>query len=244
VQRALRKLERDHIQKELLGANLRLELDRVPLWREPGHVSIKQLAEDFAQYLYLPRLVSPEVLIAAVQHAVHLPTWEADAFAIADGWDEQAQRYQGLRVGNSDGIGMQTILVKPGLAKQQLEREAPPKGEGQAGSAADPSGAMEVRNGGYQPQSGPSTGQSQPPLPRLLKRFHGTVELNAQRVSRDAGQIAQEILQHLVGQVGAEVNVSVEIHAHLPEGAADHIVRTVTENARTLGFRDFGFEEE
>ena len=30
----------------------------------------------------------------------------------------------------------------------------------------------------------------------------------------------------------------------IPAGASDHVVRTVTENSRQLGFRDFGFEEE
>ena len=39
----------------LAGTRLRMELDRIPLWRG-DHVAIKQLAEDFARYLYLPRL--------------------------------------------------------------------------------------------------------------------------------------------------------------------------------------------
>src|SRR6266571_5376639 len=44
----------------LAGTRLRMELDRVPLWRG-DHVSIKLLLEDFARYLYLPRLKGPEV---------------------------------------------------------------------------------------------------------------------------------------------------------------------------------------
>ena len=35
----------------------------VPLWRG-DHVAVKQLVEDFARYLYLPRLAGPEVLVA------------------------------------------------------------------------------------------------------------------------------------------------------------------------------------
>ena len=51
--RAARKL----IGEELLipeysGVRLRMDLDRVPLWREDGaHVQVKQLCEDVAQYL-------------------------------------------------------------------------------------------------------------------------------------------------------------------------------------------------
>jgi len=35
----------------------------------------------------------------------------------------------------------------------------------------------------------------------------------------------------------------MEIHAELPEGTPEHIVRTVTENCRTLKFTNYGFEE-
>jgi hypothetical protein len=82
-----------------------------------------------------------------------------------------------------------------------------------------------------------------PPAPRL-KRFHGTVVLEADRVGRDAGRIAEELISHLVVQAGAKVTVTLEIDAQLPEGAADQLVRTVTENARTLKFTSQGFERE
>ena len=59
---------------------LRMELDRVPLWRD-DHVSVKQLVEDFAKYNYLPRLRDPSVLAQAIQTGVALMTWEQDSFA-------------------------------------------------------------------------------------------------------------------------------------------------------------------
>ena len=40
---------------EYSGARLRMDLDRVPLWRG-DHVTLKQLWSDYSQYLYLPRL--------------------------------------------------------------------------------------------------------------------------------------------------------------------------------------------
>jgi hypothetical protein len=58
-----------------------------------------------------------------------------------------------------------------------------------------------------------------------------------------AGKVAEEILQHLVGEMGADVRVTLEIEARLPNGAPENVVRTVTENARTLGFKSQGFEE-
>jgi hypothetical protein len=81
------------------------------------------------------------------------------------------------------------------------------------------------------------------PLP-AVRRFFGTVTLDPTRVGRDAGRIAEEVISHLVGQVGADVIVRLEIAADLPKGASDQVVRTVTENSRTLKFDTQGFERE
>jgi hypothetical protein len=61
---------------------------------------------------------------------------------------------------------------------------------------------------------------------------------------RDAARIAEEIVQHLTGIVRADVEITIEINADLPDGASDKTIRDVTENCRTLKFTDFGFEED
>lgn len=68
--------------------------------------------------------------------------------------------------------------------------------------------------------------------------------LDPQRVGRDAGRIADEVLTHLVGLVGANVRVTLEIEVDIPGGAPDNVVRIVTENGRTLSFHDSAFESE
>ncbi len=70
------------------------------------------------------------------------------------------------------------------------------------------------------------------------------MELDSDRVGRDAGRIAEEIISHLTTETGAKVTVTLEIQAELPEGAPDTLVRTVTENCRTLKFSNHGFERE
>jgi hypothetical protein len=62
-------------------------------------------------------------------------------------------------------------------------------------------------------------------------------------VGRDASRIADEVIAHLAGQVGANVKVTLEIEADLQSGAPENVVRTVTENCRTLKFDKHGFEE-
>jgi hypothetical protein len=63
-------------------------------------------------------------------------------------------------------------------------------------------------------------------------------------VGRDAGRVADEVIAHLAGLVGATVKVTLDIAAEIPSGAPDQVVRTVTENSRTLKFKSQGFEQQ
>ena len=200
--------------------------------------------EDFARYLYLPRLAGPEVLVQAIRDGVALLTWQSDTFAYAESHDEGAARYRGLRGGQLVSLTAESagLLVKPDVAQRQMDAEAPPAttgaipgGEAGAGIPAGGSSTTDPGARGYTP------GGVSAPRPR---RFHGTVPLDPARVGRDASRIADEVIAHLAGQVGAEVTVTLEIEASLPNGASDQIVRTVTENSRTLKFTSHGFEKE
>jgi predicted AAA+ superfamily ATPase len=214
------------------GARLRMDLDRVPLWRG-DHVEVRQLWSDYAQYLYLPRLRDASVLIAAVEDGVSLITWETDGFAFADAWDEAEGRYVGLRCAEQMALGdLRGLLVKPEVASLQLaaEKPEPPARE---------------------PDPGPGPGRKPiSPEPeqtreedRRPRRFYGSVQLDPLRVGRDAAQIGEAVVQHFSGLMGASVKVRLEVEAEIPEGAPDDVVRTVTENARTLKFDQHGFEE-
>jgi hypothetical protein len=69
------------------------------------------------------------------------------------------------------------------------------------------------------------------------------VRLDAVRLGRDAARVAEEVVQRLSGIVGANVEVTLEIRAEIPDGASEKVVRDVTENCRTLRFDTYGFEE-
>lgn len=87
-----------------------------------------------------------------------------------------------------------------------------------------------------------SPGQPQPPKP---KRYHGTVVLDSARTGRDASRIADEVITHLVGLVGSNVKITLEIDAEVSAGVPDNVVRRVMENSRTLKFdSSTGFERE
>ena len=65
------------------------------------------------------------------------------------------------------------------------------------------------------------------------KRFHGTVTLDATRVGRDASRIADEVIAHLAGLVGARVTVTIEIEAEIP--AAARQITSCAPSPRTAG---------
>lgn len=111
------------------------------------------------------------------------------------------------------------LLVNPDVVSKQLdaERGAPATG-GESMQANDGStGITPAQSDGTRPVS---------PAPVAAKpnRFHGSVTLDPTRVGRDASKIAEEVIAHLAGLMGADV--------------------TVTENCRTLKFSDHGFESE
>ena len=88
------------------------------------------------------------------------------------------------------------------------------------------------------------TPYSTPQPPAIPRRFHGSVSLDPLRVGRDAGRVAEEVIQHLTGLVGSDVKVILDVSASIPDGVPENVVRTVTENARTLKFEQLGFEFE
>lgn len=242
--RAGKKLRGDELLVPgMAGTRLRMELDRVPLWRG-DHVSIQQLVEDFARYHYLPRLTGPGVLVEAIRKGLGLLLWNHESFAYADSYDEVEGRYRGLRAGQHVNVtddDLTGLLVNPEAALRQLEQEKPltAPDEGVGGAIA----------GAHEPTTDPAAGGASPeagvrPKPADPKRYHGSVSLDPTRAGRDASRIGDEVLAHLAGLVGAEVTVTLEIEASIPSGAPDHVVRTVTENSRTLKFRDSGFEQE
>jgi hypothetical protein len=218
-----------------------MELDRVPLWRG-DHVAIQQLQEDYARYLYLPRLRQSEVLFRAIRDGLGLLTWSQDSFAYADTFDESLGRYRGLRSGqivnvSADNSGGLLVKAEPAQKQQQAETKM---------STTSPT--TTGKNRGTSPQE-PKPSQIAGGLPRPRevskpRRYHGSVNLEPTRVGRDAGRVADEVIAHLAGLVGSSVRVTLEIQADVPNGAPDNVVRTVTENSRTLKFLSYGFEDE
>jgi hypothetical protein len=241
--RSAKKLKNeDLLAIEMGGIRLRPELDKIPLWRG-DHVNVKTLADDMAKYPYLPRLRDPDVLLGAIRDGVEQLTWRTETFAYADGWDEVRKRYKGLKAGCSVRVLMdgQSVLVKPDVAAAQMKADVEAAAAGASGSIPSTSAASPGSAGAE--ASPAAVGGRQAPTPPQLRRFHASILINPLRLTRDASQIASEVVQHLAGIVGAKVEIILEVRAELPDGASEKLARDVTENCRTMGFGTYGFEE-
>jgi len=201
-------------------------------------VLVHQLADDFFQYPYLPRLKNAAVLLDAIEDGVATITWRDDTFAYADAYDEASGRYQGLKAGQSMKAAhdLKSVVVKADAASLQIEKETQKKtGEVQE----RPQTLGTVPSGSPQEGSGAAPAEAKP-----LKRFYGSVSVDALKASRDVGKIAEEVLIHLVNLDGAKAEVTLEVQVDIPGGVPDSVQRIVRENCAALKFKECGFEEE
>jgi Swt1-like HEPN/Protein of unknown function (DUF499) len=234
---AVRVAKKLHNEEALIteysGARLRMDLDRVPLWRG-DRVGLKQLWSDYSQYLYLPRLRDSAVMLDAIRSGVALLTWNPDSFAYASAFDESTSRYSGLVAGQHPAVVLDAtaVVVKPDAAARQLGEDKPAPTPTSDEEQTDPLA------GGVTPEPvlGPA---AEPTLPR---RFYGRVSLDPLRMLRDLGDIAEAVVGQL-GRADADVAVTLEIEATSTTGFDDDVRRTISENAQTLKFESQEFEE-
>lgn len=240
--RASRKLKSEELLLTSFGGTrLRMDLDKIPLWRGDS-VEIRQLVEDYGRYLYLPRLQDEKILLGAIMNGLSLLTWQQDSFAYADGYDEGTKRFRGIQSGGRNitlaDADTRSLLVKPDVAARQIEEESALIGLESTRSTA--TGAGESSTGA------PSGAASEPGTQSaaIPKRFFASVVLDPSRIVHDAGQVADEVVVHLSSLLGAKLRVTLEIEAEVEDGVPESVVRTVTENSRTLRFDQHGFESE
>lgn len=241
--RASQKLEFDaDLLKKIGPSILRREIDKVPLWRG-DHVSIRQLVEDFAKHLYLPRLTNTQTLLNSISEGVALSSWELDGFAYADGFDEVTGRYQGLQVGSLPMLHEMDsgLIVKPEVAQAQFAAEE--KADKASGATTSPDGADPGAVGGATTSSDPDgrneeTTVSKPSAP---KHFHASLRVSPTKLVPETNKFSHEVLSHLAAKLGARVEITIDVQADLEEGFDPDTIRVVTENLRALKV-DGGFE--
>jgi predicted AAA+ superfamily ATPase len=220
---------------------LRLNLDGplASLW-EHGSTTAGQVWDAYSRYLYLHRLRDAAVLFDSVGSAPNTTAWTTEGFGVAEAEDpRQPGRFAGLVAGAmTSGVRSTSILVRPDVAELQIEQEL---------AARRAASEVSDEKHEFPDEPGPDTraaiDSGRASAPAALRRFYGVVRADPDRLSRDAGRVAQEIVAHLQGLVGTDMEITIEIKASNPQGFPEDVRKIVSENAAALRFGDHGFEQ-
>jgi len=181
--------------------------------------------EDTMRYLYLPRLKNCSVLEQAIVKGAN----SQDFFGTAYGHHEG--KFDGFKLSDANvQLDDTLLLIEPEAAKMYEAAHPPvtPPGPTPPGPISTP---IPVPSG------------SSPPSPTLKPHaFHGNIAINASTAKMRMVQVAEEIIAVLAADPNAEIDVALEIQVNFPTGASDQIKRAISENARTLGFKNADWE--
>ena len=212
------------------GVNLRLVLDGAlkEKWAAEGAFGLRQLWAWFAQYPYLPRLRDISVLEGAVRDGSSTLLWRTETFAYAAA-REAGGEYRGIVAGRiaETPVTSTSLIVDGSVLPDPLPGTEPKPGPGPV-------------------PPGTGLGPEPPPAARI-RRFHGEVALSdPRRPIPELTKIVDEVVGRLALQTDVSLRVSLAVEAEHKgtDGFPDDTVRTISENAKTLRFRDFGWEKE
>ncbi len=153
-------------------------------------------------------------------------------FAYAERWEESSDIYRGLAIERAANasvvIDSDSVIVRPEIAEAHRPAPNPPV---PAGTPTGVGGGT-LAIGGQPSANGPAA----PPSERKPTRFTGVVMISAERPARDIHQIVEAIIEQLTTLPGSSVKLRLEIDAEVPSGLERTKVRTLIENANTLGF--------
>jgi predicted AAA+ superfamily ATPase len=254
-------LHESSLQPECAPAPLSMEVIKPWIWeKQRSHISTQELWETLSKYLYLPRLKNSDVLLASFKQGASATNW-GEYFAYAEGYDEAKQRYIGLKVGEliNPSLSNHALFVKPDVARKQIEADDQAKREEEERKQREEEerekelrGEQETDRPEKVNDRNPERYRVTPPSPTptptpppQTKRFFGSITLeDIHRLSREVGQVSENVIAHLAKQPGATVKISIEIEADLPEGINESDRRSVTENCNTLKFKQHSFDAE
>ena len=215
--------------------HLREELKKLYWKAEKSAIGGMAFWEDTLRYLYLPRLKSRQVL----EQAIVKGAGSRDFFGTAYGQHEG--KFDGFKFGDAEVQLDDTLLLIEPEAAKVYEAAIPsvvPPGPTIPGSGPLPPGPGTTPPGPVPPEPIPP-GLAPTPKPRA---FHGNIAINASTAKMRLVQVAEEIIAVLAADPNADVKVTLEIQVGFPSGASDQTKRAVTENAKTLGFKNADWE--
>jgi hypothetical protein len=228
-ERIARKLEsEERLITAYGGTRVRMDLDRVPLWKDRGDISVADLWKAYCEFPYLTRLASIEVLKEAIAGGVANLNWATEAFAYAEGHD--GTKWVGLTSNEHVRPQVSGLIVRPAEANAQLEGVKVPLEEGE-GNGGEPG-----------PGPKPDSGDEEKPVPAVPGKTHyyGQFDLDSVRAVKQMGEILESIVEHLA-KAGGLTKITLEINSS-SISFDDRTQRVVKENATQLGVKSQEFD--
>ena len=227
------EIERVCLDNELVIAtwspiHLRTKLKELYWKADKPAVKAADFWEDTLRYLYLPRLKDRGVL----QQAIVKGAGTRDFYGTA--YSQVGEKFEGFKFGDANVQLDDTLLLIVADAATAYEAAHPPAIPPVPPRPDDPPVKDPIIKD-------PPTDKLPPGAPKA-KAFHGNVAINAAAAKMRLVQVADEIIAVLVADPNADVKVTVEIQVGFPDGAQDQTKRAVSENAKTLGFKNADWE--
>ncbi len=203
------------------GVRVKMDVDRYDLWSDRHDIAVKDLWSTYARYPHMPRLGSYRALADAISNGTSNLNWSQETFGYADAHDGAA--WVGVQTGQQVTPAMSGLLIHPDHVP--APKQADPVAEGST-TGAD----------GKRPAPGGDK-ETDPASPGLTQ-FYAQFDLDPVRGIRQLG----EIFEHVLGRLGPDVELSLEIRARNGSGYHDATQRIVSENASNLGANASEFE--
>lgn len=214
----------DSIVKDTLGPRM-LSAKLQNLWpADQPHVSIANLKEWFASYVYLPKLRDTAVLESAIAEGV---STSDPMFGYADAYDSETGKYEGLVFGRlaPTAFSDRALVIKKDVAS----------------AASQPPGSSETTPTGGSPTvvdtGNTVTGSPSEPTETQPRRFFGVVEIDPSRPIRSFESIVNSVVSELQRRSGVRVTLTLDIEGVSDAGFPDEDIDVIRDNAKQLKFK-------
>lgn len=202
---------------------------------------VKQLWSYQCTYCYLPRLASYEVLEDTIRTGLNSPEYFAVAAAVTEEQFNDMKYDQHVEM-----IDQSCCLVKVVDARKQLDAEQVTQTV--TLTARNDLSEPEFLAEGFIPMtttgaSGVAGHDASTTKAPTNTHFYLSARLDNTRINRYMQRIVEEVINHLTTLDGVDTEISLEVTVKSPNGVPPQIVRTVSENCRTLHVDNFGFDD-
>lgn len=230
--------ENDYVIPRYSPMLLKQALDKYYFGKGLTELSIERLWKDMCSYYYFDRLHDMNVLEECIREGLSCD----DYFGYATGKD--GEEYTGFVYGSapmSVHIDASSLL----LSKEQAEayRQKLRAAEAARQATDQPTTPENGGNGtdsGTTPSVSPGTGTPPvSPQEKAMRRFSGTIQLDPDNPQELFQNVVTEIVSHFTKRIHTKVTITVDIEAETQglQPFESNIIRTIKENANTLGFR-------